>query len=77
MYTVDFRMATDRLTRGCPTLADVAGEAGVSAGLIRQARMDPKASSFRNPPLGWELVLAKLARKRSRELEKLAGELEG
>jgi len=74
---MNFREATDTLTKSCPTLADLAKTAGVSPGLIRQARLDPKASSYRNPPEGWEVAIAKLARQRAKELERLAKELEG
>ena len=68
--------ATDRLTAS-RTLSDVSGEAGVSDGLIRQARLDPTTSSYRSPPEGWEKAIAKLARERAGELLKLADELDG
>lgn len=61
----------------CPTLGDVADAAGVSYGLMRQARLDPDASSYRRPPEGWESAVARLARARAAELGKLAEELEG
>lgn len=73
---MDFRTATDILTRGL-TQADIADAAGVSHAAIRQARIDPGASSYRRPPDGWERAIAKLARKRAAELERLAEELEG
>lgn len=73
---MDFREATDALTR-CPTLADIARTAGVSDGLIRQARLDSSASSYRSPPENWPKAVAKLARERARELEELANELHG
>jgi len=74
---MDFPEASDLLTKSCPTLADIAREAGVSSGLIRQARLDPKASSYRSPPPNWRQAIAKLARGRAAELERLAEELEG
>lgn len=75
-YTVEFNEATDRLM-SCPTLGDLAEAAGVSHGLMRQARLDPSAGSYRRPPDGWERAVAKLARAKAAELVKLAEELEG
>ena len=72
---MEFNEASDRLT-ACKTLGDVAREAGVSDGLIRQARLDPESSSYRTPPAGWQQAIAKLARERAGELVKLAEELE-
>ncbi len=73
---MEFKEASDRLT-ACKTLSDVAGEVGVSDGLVRQARLDPATASYRNPPDGWEKAIAKLARERAGELLQLAEELEG
>ena len=73
---MDFRDATDELTR-CPNLADVSREAGVSDGLIRQARLDPKSTSYRRPPEGWQTAVGRLARERAAELVRLAEELGG
>jgi hypothetical protein len=75
MVIMNFVTATNRLT-DCPTLASVAQELGVSAGLVRQARMDPSASSYRKPPAGWQAAVARLARKRITELARLADALE-
>ena len=72
---MDFVAATDRLT-DCPLHADVAREAGVSVQAIRQARLDPDATSFRRPPEGWQATVASLARARAAELLALAKELE-
>ncbi len=72
---MDFREASDRLTQACPTLADIAREAGVSDGLIRQARLDAGSPSYRNPPAIWPAAVAKLAKERAVELVKLAKEL--
>jgi hypothetical protein len=74
---MEFSEASDALTQRCPTLADIAKEAGVSAGLVRQARLDPESSSYRKPPDGWEAAIAKLARERAAELVRLAEELGG
>jgi len=73
---MDFNEATEILTKRCPTLSAVAKEAGVSDGLIRQARLDPDTDSYRRPPQGWEAAVASLARARAAELVKLAADLE-
>lgn len=73
---MDFKTATDRVG-GCITHADIAEAAGVSIQTVRQARMDPNSTSYRNPPLGWETVLARLLRERAHELTTLADILEG
>lgn len=72
---MDFNAATNQLM-DCVTLVDVAKEAGVSHGLVRQARLDPSSPSHRSPPPGWEQAVAKLARSRAAELVALAEELE-
>ena len=74
---MDFKVASDRATGACITLADISRAVGVSDNLIRRARLDPEGTSFRRPPDGWEGVVAGLARKRAAELVKLAEELEG
>lgn len=71
---MDFKTATDRVA-GCISHAEIAEAAGVSIQTIRQARMDPHSSSYRNPPADWKSVLAELARKRSDELVGFAEEL--
>lgn len=68
---MDFKTATDRVA-GCITHAEIAEACGVSLQSIRQARMDPNSPSYRNPPGGWEVVLARLARARSAELLRFA-----
>jgi hypothetical protein len=74
--TVNFVDATDRLTK-CPTHEDIAAAAEWSSvQTVRQARLDPSSSSYRRPPDGWEAAIAKLARQRAKELERLARELE-
>ena len=73
---MNFNEASDRLA-AAKILKDIAGEAGVSLGLVRQARLDPATSSYRSPPPGWEQAIAKLARERAGELVTLAEELEG
>jgi hypothetical protein len=71
---MDFIEATDRLTKSV-TLADVARELQASYGLIRQARMDSTSTSYRRPPEGWEIAVAKLAKQRAEELLHLYQEL--
>jgi hypothetical protein len=72
---MDFKTATDRVG-GCITHAEIAEAAGVSIQTIRQARMDPNSTSYRNPPTGWQAVLARLARARSKELQAFADFIE-
>lgn len=71
---MDFKTATDRVA-GCITHAEIAEACGVSIQSIRQARMDPSSPSYRNPPTGWEAVLARLAHQRAKELEAFAAEI--
>ena len=71
---MDFKTATDRVG-GCITHAEIAEAAGVSIQTIRQARMDPTSSSYRNPPMGWQKAMARLARQRAIELNKFADSL--
>ena len=74
---MNFNEASDRATTTCITLADVAGASGVTHHAVRRARLDPGTDSYRPPPAGWEKAIAKLAREKAGELEKLAEELEG
>lgn len=72
---MDFKSATDRLT-ACLSHVDIAEAAGVSVQLIRQARVEPGNPSYRNPPDGWQKVVARLARQRAKELRALADDVE-
>lgn len=72
---MDFTEATDLLTKSV-TLADLARELGASYGLLRQARMDPASVSYRKPPPGWEVAVARLASERAAELLQLRREIE-
>jgi hypothetical protein len=72
---MDFSEATNLLTRPV-TLSDLAQEMGASYGLIRQARMDVHSPSYRRPPDGWQVAVARLAEKRAAELLKLKNDLE-
>jgi hypothetical protein len=71
---MDFKTATDRVA-GCITHAEIAEACGVSLQAIRQARMDPSSPSYRNPPTGWEPVLARLVREKAAHLDAFAKEL--
>lgn len=72
---MDFKSATDRLT-ACLSHIDIADAAGVSVQAIRQARVDSKSLSYREPPKGWQKVIAHLARQRAKELKALADAVE-
>lgn len=71
-----FKEASDEVTR-CVTLSEIAGALDRSDASIRRARLDPKSSSYRTPPPGWQRAIAGLARARAAELVELAEELEG
>ena len=75
VYDMDFKTATDRV-EGCISHAEIASAAGVSVQTVRQARLDPAARGHRPPPANWQVVLARLARERARELEAFANVLE-
>lgn len=72
---MDFREATDQVA-GCITHMQIAEAMSVSIQSIRQARMAVDATSFRNPPPGWEMALVDLARARARQLLAYADTLE-
>jgi hypothetical protein len=73
---VDFKTATDRLT-AVVTLADVAAELDLAENSVRRARMETDSPNARAAPPEWKAAVARLARKRSRELEALADRLSG
>lgn len=72
---MNFKTATDRLTDRV-TADDIAKAFGVARNTIARARLDPSSDAYRSPPHDWQRVLARLARERSKELKKLADELE-
>jgi len=72
---MDFKIATDRLT-DCVSHAEIAKAAGVSVQSIRQARVNQAGAGYRKPPEGWREIVARLARRRAKELTKLADEVE-
>jgi len=71
---MDFKKATDELMAGM-TRAEIAEALGKSEATIRQARLDEGANARRSPPPGWEAVLAKLAKQRAAQLQRLADRL--
>ena len=71
---MDFKVATDEII-ACCRLGDVAEALDVSLSLVNKARMGMGNPFYRVPPEGWEKVVARLARRRAKELERLAEEL--
>lgn len=74
-FHMNFKTATDRLTDRV-TADDIAMAFRVARNTIARARLDPSSSAYRSPPAGWQKVLARLARERSRALKALADELD-
>jgi hypothetical protein len=70
---MDFKTATDLL--GVPASA-LAEEFGLSPQTIRQMRLAPDTGSFRNPPDGWQKVVARLAKERGKQLKALIDAME-
>lgn len=73
---MDFKKATDRAMEGGVGLPEIAEAVGVAYTTVRAFRLAKGSSSRRPPPDGWERALARLVRKRARDLEQLAKELE-
>ena len=70
----DFVSATDVLfLRTGPQ--QLAIEIGCAATSIRQARLVVGTKGHRAPPPGWEAVVARLARQKAAELQRLADQL--
>lgn len=74
---MSFVETTDRLMANSVGLREIADALGVSYSTVRATRLPAESSSHRNPPVGWEKAMAKLARERGGELLKVAEELEG
>lgn len=70
----DFVSATDLLFEktGPEELADALGCAVTS---VRQARVEEGKKGHRSPPPGWEAAVARLARQKAAQLQKLAERL--
>ena len=73
---MNFRDATDALFERV-THEALAEALGASVPSIRQARLDPKAMAYRNPPEGWEGAVVSLAESRARHYRDLAQKLKG
>ena len=73
---LNFVAATSRLLSLGFTLEQIAEEAGTSRAAIKAARLSGDSESHRSPPPNWETAIAQLARRRSRELQRLAKELD-
>lgn len=71
---MNFKAATDHLTRRVSTIAEIAEAFGVSRNTIERARMEGAQS--RPEPARWQQVLARLARERARELLAVADDLD-
>jgi hypothetical protein len=67
-----FRRATNILGMSA---SEVAAEFGVRPQTIRQMRLQPSATNYRTPPLGWEKRLVRLAQRRGKELNDLIEQL--
>lgn len=70
---MDFKTATDLL--GLPA-SDLAEGFGLRPQTIRQMRLAPDSISFRNPPDGWQKVVARLAKERAKGLKALIDAME-
>ena len=68
---MDFKKASEELMAGM-TRGQIADALGCSEATVRQARLEPTANAHRNPPEGWEVVLAKLAKKKAEQYQRLA-----
>jgi len=70
---IDFKTATDLLGLPAPELAEAFG---LRPQTIRQMRLAPDATNFRNPPEGWQKVVVRLAKERGKKLKMLVEALE-
>jgi len=70
----DFVAATDLLF-GKTGPEDLAQALGCAPTSIRQARVDEGKKGHRSPPPGWEAAVARLARQKAVQLQKLADRL--
>ncbi len=71
--TLDFIAASDALLEKTKP-EDLAEAIGCSVASVKQARMS-EGSGRRSPPPGWEAALARLARQKAAQLQKLADRL--
>jgi len=70
---MDFKAATNLLGVSAPELAEAFG---LRPQTIRQMRLAPDATNFRNPPEGWQKVVIRLAKERGKKLKALVDTLE-
>jgi hypothetical protein len=70
----NFRKVTDELF-AVISHDELAKALGCSVATVRQARLDDSAKAHRNPPNGWEKVVAKLAEAKAGALARLATRL--
>jgi hypothetical protein len=70
---LDFIAASDALFEKMKP-EDLAAAIGCSVSSVKQARMR-EGGGRRSPPPGWEAALARLARQKAAQLEKLAAGL--
>ena len=70
---ISFKEVADEL---CLSANDLADMFGLRPQSIRQARLDPESKGYREPPSGWELELARVARAKSAAFLRLSDDLE-
>jgi hypothetical protein len=73
---MEFVEAVERLKRAV-TDDEIAAATGVSTNTIRRTRADPSTRNYRPAPVGWEPILARLAKERSLKFQRLADDLTG
>lgn len=71
---MNFKEATDGLFDRIDH-AQLAEALGVSVASIRQARLNPRAKAFREPPEAWRHAIIRLAEKRVWHFRKLIEQL--
>jgi hypothetical protein len=67
---MDFKKATDGLFDRIDH-KELADALGVSVASIRQARLNPKAKAYREPPRNWEHAVLRLADRQVRRYRRL------
>ena len=72
---MDFKRATDILGKSI-SLRAVGEQFGYSGETMKAARVKSTSPHHRPPPAGWQRAVITLARRRARELDDLAFELE-
>jgi hypothetical protein len=72
---MNFKEATDGLFDRI-SHEELAEALGVSVASIRQARLNPRAKAFREPPQNWERSVLLLAERKRQHFQKLIERLE-